>query len=94
MNLKIGDQFIATDRLGRTSTWKLIDIKRDIHYLLEATGETLKRFEKNYYSVLNMKDKTNNDVINKRRGKKDFCIIEVGPAWFQYREIEIIEEPL
>ena len=73
LELNVGDRFIATDRLGRNSTWELIKKKDDIHFLLEACGETLKKCERDYLQSLKGKG---NIIVNpnrKRTTKKDFC---------------------
>ena len=92
LELNVGDRFIATDRLGRNSTWKLIKKKDDIHFLLEACGETLKKCERDYLKSLKRKGSMIVNPNRKRTTKKDFSTIEVGPAWFQYRIIEKITE--
>lgn len=92
MDLKEGDRFKAIDRLGRTSSWKLVKRTGDIHYVLEAIDETYDRREKDYITSLQNKGKLNDKTIEKAKQKKDFCTIEVGPAWFNYREIEILEQ--
>ena len=92
MTIKEGDRFKATDRLGRESTWQLIEIKKEIHYVLEAIGDTYKKFENKYIASMKNKGKFNDKAIEKGRKKKDFCTIEVGPAWFCYRKIEVFEE--
>ena len=83
MNLKIGDEFIATDRVGRKSTWRFIDKKDENHFLLEATGETLAKYEKNNQVFKNLEGKS-------RIRMEDHCRIEVCSAWFQYRKIRIV----
>lgn len=85
MTLKSGDAFIATDRIGRVSFWKLIKQQDDSHYLLEAIGDTLRKYEKAYLA----EKKTQG-----RCGKKtaDFCRIEVSSVWFSRRKIEIIQQ--
>ena len=80
VELSIGDKFVATDRLGRTSTWRFIKKKGDIHFLLEASGETLKKYESDYLQSLNRKGSVILNPHRKRTIKKDFCTIEVGPA--------------
>ena len=92
MDLKEGDRFKAIDRLGRSSSWKLVKRKGDIHYVLEAIDETYDRREKDYITSLQNKGKLNDKTIEKAKRKKDFCTIEVGPAWFIYRKIESMEK--
>lgn len=85
LTLKNNDKFIATDRIGRTSTWKMVEQKDETHFLLEAIGETMRNFEKAYL----LEKKTQG-----KRGRKgvDFGRIEVCNVWFEYREIELINE--
>lgn len=84
LTLKNNDKFIATNRIGRTSTWKMIERRDETHFLLEAIGETMQNFEKAYMS----EKKTS----KRRRKGVDFGRIEVCNVWFDYREIELIHE--
>ncbi|MDO4531975.1 MAG: hypothetical protein Q4C06_08340 [Bacillota bacterium] len=92
MGLKEGDRFKATDRVGRVSTWKLRECKRDIHYVLEAVEETYRTFERCYLLSMRRNGKWDEKRVEQAKQKKDFCTIEVGPAWFYYRKIELLEK--
>ena len=83
--LKTDDKFVATDRIGRTSTWKMVEQRDETHFLLEAIGETMRKFEKRYWIGKKVQGK------ERKRGR-DFGRIEVCKAWFVYREIELIKE--
>lgn len=85
MTLKHEDKFVATDRIGRTSTWKMVEQKDETHFLLEAIGDTMRKYEKAYLAEKRAKGK---------RGRKgvDFGRIEVCNVWFEYREIELIKD--
>ena len=85
LTLKINDKFVAKDRIGRASTWKMIEQKDETHFLLEAIGETMRKFEKAYLA----EKKAQGKCGGKGRG---FGRIEVSNVWFKYREIELIEE--
>lgn len=85
LTLKINDRFVATDRIGRTSAWKLIEQKDETHFLLEAIGETMRKFEKAYLAEKKAQGKSG------RKGG-GFGRIEVSNVWFKYREIELIKE--
>lgn len=85
LTLKNNDTFIATDRVGRVSTWRLIEQKDDTHFLLEAVGETMRKYEKEYLA----EKKANGTRIRK---SADYGRIEVSSTWFKYRKIELIEE--
>ena len=85
LTLKNNDTFIAKDRIGRISTWKLIEQKDETHFLLEAIGETMRKFEKAYFAGKKAPGKGG-------RRCADFGRIEVSRVWFEYREIEILQE--
>lgn len=84
LNLKINDTFTATDRIGRTSTWKMVEQKDETHFLLEAIGETMRKFEKEYLTGKKAPGKGG-------RRCADFGRIEVSRVWFEYRKIEILQ---
>ena len=62
----------------------MVEQKDETHFLLEAIGETMRKYERAYLTNKKEKGKCG------RRGV-DFGRIEVCSVWFEYREIELIE---
>lgn len=82
MNLEIGTELKTIDKLGRESTFKVIEYTERGYVILEATGETLKRCEHDYKVHMKLNPESKSTL-------ESFSRIEVEQAWFDNREISV-----
>ena len=83
----IGMEIRATDKLGRTTEWKIADRLGTGQFLLIAINETDKEYRRDLEKFKKM-----NPLIQSVQDMtmETFGIIEVEPAWFNFRKIQII----